>query len=132
MMYVEKCLYDYLANIAALEYLQEELINLKSIHGHSYEINKPSVGSDPVINTVNNRMELEKKISKLGKKINPIKRLIDDLESREHLKKILLLKYISHGKNDYVQKEMNMSSATYWRRVRELLRIAKKYFGNEE
>ncbi len=82
-------------------------------------------------------MELEKKIARLEKKIKPINKLIMDLSSGKslyirQLRDILTLKYIGHEDNHYIQEEMCVSVSTYWRRVRELLRIARKYFGNVE
>ena len=136
MTYIERCLYDYKANIAALEVLIAERNNLKSIHGHSYEVINSSVGADPVSRTVNNLMALEKKIDRLNKKIRPVNKLISDLSGRalrlQQIKKILTLKYLEHENNSYIQKEIGISVSTYWRRVQELLRIARKYFGYEQ
>ena len=136
MTYVEKCLYEYKSNVAVLDYLREERKNLASIHGHNYENSSTPNSSDPVLTTVNLGMELERKIACVEKRIKPIARLLSDLTAGrslrvQQLRDILCLKYIAHEDNQRVQEEMKVSVSTYWRRVRELLRLARKYFGNE-
>ena len=137
MTYVEKCLYEYKSNIAVLEYLQEEKNNLMSIHGHSYDIENKSSMSNPVLTTVNQSMELEKKIACLKRKIVPVRKLLDDLAVGKSLRvqqmrEILISKYVAHEDNQHVQEKMCVSVSTYWRRVREFLRLARKYFGKIE
>ena len=136
MTYVEKCLYDYRANVAALEMLIEEKNNLKSIHGHSYEINNSSVGADPVASTVNNLMALEKKIARLEKKIKPVNELLENLSGSDlrfqQMKDILKMKYFNHESVRYILKELAISERTFRRRIRELLHLAFIFFGKGE
>lgn len=133
MIYVEKCLYEYKANLAELEVLCEERENLMSLHGNSYEINNSSGEHDPVGNIVNQKFLLDKKILRIKKRVKAVDKLIKDLNNNSDYEKqiaeILKLRYIQHEDKEFVKKELAISEATFWRRVRELIRLAKKYFG---
>ena len=134
MNYVERCLYDYKANVAEIEILREERENLMSMHGQSYEANNSSGKNDPVANTANQKLTLEKKISHIEKRVKPVNKLIKDLQGSslrvQQMLGILRLKYIEHEDKDTIKHTIAVSEATFWRRVRDLLRLAKRYFGN--
>ena len=81
-------------------------------------------------------MLLESRITKLVKRVKLVERLREDLKGSEirysQMREILELKYIGHEGNIETQEKKAVSSATFWRRVRELLRLAKKYFSEIE
>ena len=132
MNYVEKYLYDYKANVAELQALREELNDLVSLHGQSYESFNPSGEADPVANTVNRKIKLEKKIAVVEKRVKPVMRLIEDLKGSslraKQMSEILRLKYIEHEDRDVVKKTVAISDMTLWRRSRELISLAVRYF----
>ena len=133
MNYIEKCLFDYKANLAEIETLNEEINSLMSLHGQSYGINNNSLSTgDPVANCINQKLNIERKIAKLKKRVNPVERLLNDLNGssfrEQQMKGILVLRYIGHEDKEFVKNEIAISEATFWRRNRELLRIAKRYF----
>lgn len=133
MNYVERCLYDYKANIAEIEILSEQLDNIMSLHGHSYEIYNSQGESDPVGNIVSQKLKLERKIFLLQKRVKPVDKLIDDLKGssirRQQMLEILKLKYIQHEDKDFIKKSIAISEATFWRRIKELRWLARRYFG---
>lgn len=134
MGYVERCLYDYKANAAEIEVLREELNGLMSLHGQSYEINNSQGESDPVANIVNQSAILEKKIAKLEKRVKPVDKLLSDLKGSslkvQQMSGILKLRYIEHEDKEIIKKSLAVSEATFWRRVSELIRLAKRYLSN--
>ena len=133
MNYVEKYLYDYKANVAELQALREELNDLVSLHGQSYESFNPSGEADPVANTVNRKIKLEKKIAVVEKRVKPVMRLIEDLKGSSictsQMANILKLRYIQHEDKLLICRNLAISEATFWRRVRQLVKLAKRYFG---
>lgn len=134
MGYVERCLYDYKANVAEIEVLREELNGLMSLHGQSYEINNSQGESDPVANIVNQSTILEKKIAKLEKRVKPVDKLLSDLKGSslkvQQMSGILKLRYIEHEDKEVIKKSLAVSEATFWRRVSDLIRLAKRYLSN--
>ena len=67
MNYIEKCLYDYKANIAEIEVLIEKRSGLMSMRAQSYQSSNSYEVNDPVGNTVNQKLAIDKRISKLEK-----------------------------------------------------------------
>ena len=136
MTFVERCLYEYKANVAAIEAINLEMQDLMSVRGHNYEGFSPNLNnvSDPVVEVTARKVQLENKISWLKRLTAPVERLQADLCGSElriqQMRDILRLKYIGNNRNDDVIAEMYISVPTYWRRVRELLRMARKYFGD--
>ena len=132
MNYIERCLYEYKANSAEIEILREELNEIMSLHGQSYEINNSLNENDPVNNCINQKLTLERKIIKLEKRVKPVNKLLVDLKGsslrEQQMCGILRLRYIEHEDKEIIKKEMAISEATLWRRVRELLGLAKRYF----
>ena len=120
MGYVERCLYDYKANVAEIEILREELNGLMSLHGQSYEINNSQGEGDPVANIVNQGLILEKKIAKLEKRVKPVDKLLSDLKGSS-------LKVQQDKEN--IKQSLAVSERTLWRRTGELISLAKRYFG---
>ena len=135
MTFVERCLYEYKANVASIGVMTEEIGDLQSVHGQSYEAHTVNGVSDPVCEVTARIMNLEAKISKTERKVRPVEKLRSDLSGSDlkqsQMREVLELKYIGHESNRETQRQMSVSEATFWRRKRELLRFAKRYFHNE-
>ncbi|MBQ6033911.1 MAG: hypothetical protein IJL33_00260 [Ruminococcus sp.] len=133
MGYVERCLWEYRANAGALKLMREELSGLMSVRGQNYEAHAVNGVSDPVNEVVQRVMKLERSISRIERYTRPVEALSEYLSGGEmhtyHMMEILRLNYIEHGDHEAVMREIGISPATYWRRRRELLRLARKYFG---
>ena len=133
--YVERCLWEYYANLAEVESLSAELDDLMSVRGHSYEAHIPSGASEPVFNVVNRRLNIERRIAGIGRRIGPVKRLKSDFEAglyrERYLRDIFNIRYMEHGIVDYVMKSLHISQPTYWRNKEKLIELAKKYFAEE-
>ena len=143
--YVERCLWEYYANLAEVESLSAELDDLMSVRGHSYEAHIPSGASEPVFNVVNRRLNIERRIAGIGRRIGPVKRLKSDFEAglyrERYLRDIFNIRYMEHGSVDirymehgivdYVMKSLHISQPTYWRNKEKLIELAKKYFAEE-
>ena len=135
MTFVERCLYEYKANKAAIEAISMEINDLMSVRGCSYENYSPDshTVSDSVLEVTAMKMNLEKKIVRLQRLTTPVEKLRDDLSGNslntQQMREILVWKYIEHEGNERTQEKMAVSERTFWRRVRELLYLAKKYFG---
>ena len=131
--YVERCLWEYKENAAELEVLRMEQQELMSLHVQSYEAHGANGVSDPVSEVAHRRMTLEKKIVKLERRTKPVEKLQGDLCGNDmrisQMREILRLRYLAHDSHEDIQRRMAVSSATYWRRSRELLRMARRYFG---
>ena len=132
MGYIERCLYDYKANVAKLEMMQEELDDLMSLHGQSYEIFKSHGEADPVANAVNQRLKLEIKIKEIKRRIKPVEKLIEDLKGTSlrvrQMAEILRLRYFQHEDKTIIMEKLAVSSSTLWRRTNELIALAERYF----
>ena len=133
--YVERCLWEYYANLAEVESLSAELDDLMSVRGHSYEAHIPSGASEPVFNVVNRRLNIERRIAGIGRRIGPVKRLKSDFEAglyrERYLRDIFNIRYMEHGSVDYVTRSLHISQPTYWRNKEKLIELAKKYFAEE-
>ena len=136
MQGVERCLWDYKANLASQAAMREEIANLMSVRGHSYEAHVISVASDPVADVTNRILNLEHRIKNSEKRTRPVEKLRGDLQSSDmyisQMGKILSLRYIEHESIEVVMDKLAISSSTFWRRTKELLRTARKYFGQSE
>ena len=140
--FAEKCLYEYKKNIACLDILRDDLKVEKSgtdVHAQNYQLSFNFTGepSDPVQARLLKIEALEDKIRRLERYSKPITQLITDLNSPETLEesdnKILLgiLRFMYFGKNKpkAVQDELNLSEQTFFRRRREIVRMAGDYLG---
>ena len=130
--FIEGCMYNYLANVNQLSELKERLKTLMSVRGHNYEAHIPNGTSDPVCNVAGKKIETERKIYELESYTRPVSKLRHALRyeyrTASQMLKLLELKYFRQEKPREVQERMHISSATYWRRTQELMRLAKKYF----
>lgn len=134
--YIEGCLWDYYANISQLESMKLELEDLQSVRGHSYEAHVQYGTSEPVFNVVSRKLNLEKRIAKIERRIQPVKRLKTDFEAgayrERYMRDIFNIRYMEHGSVDYITRTLHISQPTYWRNNQKLLDLAGKYFADEE
>ena len=133
---VDKYLWDYKSNVAAIDYLRQEMSNLMSVHGQSYEPQQGTMGiSEPVANVVQRKMELERKIQHLESHVQPVARLYDELSvtdlAEAQMREILKLRFFNHESRNIVIRKMSISAATYVRRCKTLKRRAMAYFGEQ-
>ena len=134
--YVEKNLWDYNSNVAELSELEYQHDDLMSVQGHSYEVHGENTLSDPVSEVVHRRLKLERRMQKLKSRIRPVRKLYDDLsigtDARiTQMRGVLKMRYMEHKSHEDVMRNMAVSKATYWRRVSELLRLTRRYFGED-
>lgn len=122
---IEKRLYTYFEDLAAIERLQKEIENTLSVHGQNLEAGKSGDGKSPVEKRFEFVQPLENKIAKIKREIEPVAALIRDLPSE--LNDLFYLHYYRKIKWLDVARLRKISKATLWRRKRELLRMAKKY-----
>ena len=134
--FIERCLYNYPSNVNRQTNLKARLKTLMSVRGHNYEAHTANGTSDPVNETVNKRLETERKIKHLDSYIQPVKKLYEclkrDRRKTNQMLSILKLKYFRQDKAHEIQKKLHISSSTYWRRTRELVMTAKEYFNDDE
>ena len=132
MTCVERCLYDYKANMATIDVLTMEKNNLKSVYAQNYEglLNKNI--SSPVEEVIDRVFSIEQKIMTVKRLTMPIEKLMIDLSGNDlcvqQMRELLIFKYINQEGNRITREKMAVSERTYRRRKSELLRIAKKYF----
>ena len=133
MTYIDKCLWDYKVNIAAIDWLKDEIANLSSLHGQSYEFRQGSGVSDPVGSLVSKCQYMEGKIRKLESMTRPITRMYDELSgddmTESQMRQIFKLRFMDHESRNTVIRRLAISDATYTRRCKSLKRLARRYFG---
>lgn len=133
MGYVDRCLWDYRDNLASIEIMREELAGLMSVHGQEFGKNGANEISDPVPKVCEQVMRLERNIKKVEKMTIPITRMVEGLCGSElrisQMREILRLKYFEHESTNVVLRKSGISSSTYFRRIGEIKRLARKYFG---
>lgn len=131
MGYVERCLWDFRANMGALSLMREELAGLMSVNAQEYEARTGNSAGDPVADIAHRRMMIERKIQKFERYTRPVERLKEYLEGGDmrtyHMREILRLKYFDHKEMGAVIRKIGISEATYYRRCSELKRLARKY-----
>ena len=134
--FAERCLYDYLENVARLEVLRVELkaLDAMSSTGSPKYDGMPAPG-DPR-DAVSARLErierVEQDILHWERKTLPIGRLLNDLQSPDvladspkiELLKILRLKYLGWNTWKRTRGALGMSEATLTRRRKELVDLA--------
>ena len=133
MGYVERCLWDYRDNLASIEIMREELAGLISVQGQDFSMNGANTICDPVPKVFERVMKLESGIQKAEKMTLPITRMVEGLcgnDLRIHqIREILSMKYFEHEDKETVIRNAGISEKTYFRRIGEIKRIARKYFG---
>ena len=133
--YVEKCLWEYRANLGMLEQLRYEIKNLRSVRGHSYEAHVQYGVSDAVADVVHKLLVLEKRIRRTEGDTEPVSRLHRDFEAgayrEKYMRDIFDMRYMEHQTVDYIMRALHISQPTYWRGKDALLHLAGKYFAIE-
>ena len=133
MRYIERCLWDYRDNLASIEMMREELAGLMSVHGQELGKNGANEVSDPVPKVCERVMMLERNIKKVEKMTLPITRMLEGLCGSElrvkQMNEVLRLKYFEHESTNVVIRKAGISATTYFRRIGEIKRLARKYFG---
>jgi hypothetical protein len=137
--FAERCLYDYLENVARLEVLHTELKTLdamSSARGQTYD-GVPGSGSpsDAVSARLERIERVEQDILHWERRTKPIGRLLNDLESPDVLEdspkvellKILRLRYFGLNTWRRVQDAVGLGESTFARRRRELVDMAGRY-----
>ena len=134
MGYVDRCLWDYRDNLASIEIMREELAGLISVQGQDFSMNGANAICDPVPKVCERVMKLESGIQKAEKKTVPITRMVEGLcgnDLRIHqIREVLSMKYFEHEDKETVIRNAGISERTYFRRIGEIKRIARKYFGD--
>lgn len=136
--FAERCLYDYLENVARLEALRVELRALdalSSVRGLAYD-GVPG-GGEPY-DAVSARLEkierVEQNILFLERRTRPVEMLLADLSSpyvlepaRKEMLEILRLRYLHANTWERVMSILKIGKATFLRRRRELVDMAVRY-----
>ncbi len=134
--YVERCLWEYRENVAMLEQLREFCKGLMSVRGHSYEAHIAGNVTNPVLDVTHKKLKLEARIAKIELRVKPVERLNADIANGayndRHIREVLKLRYMEHHSVDAVRDMLHISSSTYGRAKKKLLRVACKYFGIAE
>jgi len=138
--FAERCLYDYLENVARLEALRVELRALdalSSVRGLAYD---GAPGSGEPYDAVSARLEkierVEQNILFLERRTRPVEMLLADLSSpyvlepaRKEMLEILRLRYLHANTWERVMNALRISQATFARRRRALVEMAERYLG---
>ena len=132
MNFIERCLYDFNANINKIHNLSFLLHNLLSVQAQGYNVHIYNSDNDPVTDVIIRKERIENHIKRIQMKIIPVKNLDDSLsvhELRTHqMKDILHKKYWLHKSFDDILAETGISKSTLKRRNKELLQRAKEFF----
>lgn len=128
----ERILWNYRQNVKNSADFKKLWATLKSVQGQDYGATHTVNGvSDPVSETVNRKISLERKIVKLEREIQAVESLIDSLPVEElrtwQMRGILTRRYIEHKEPDMVMRELGITKATYYRRNNELIARAREY-----
>lgn len=136
--FAERCLYDYLENVARLEALRVELRALdalSSVRGLAYD---GAPGGGEPYDAVSARLEkierVEQNILFLERRTRPVEMLLADLSSsyvlepaRKEMLEILRLRYLHANTWGRVMESLQIGKTTFLRRRRELVDMAVRY-----
>ena len=127
----ERVLWNYRSNERKAIELRALKVKLASVRGQDYGAHTVNGVSDPVLEVVHRKLELEKRIARLEVEIRAVKRLKASLSVEElntwQMRGILIKRYMEHKEPDRVMRELGITKATYYRRNNELVERAKKY-----
>ena len=139
--FAERCLYDYLENVARLEALRTDLKVLdaaSSVNGQNYD-GLPCLGylRDAVSARLERIENLEEDIRYLERRTEPIRRLYDDLRAgyvldgspKTILRGILELFYLGENTWQATAEELGLSRMSFFRRRNELVGLSLRYLG---
>ena len=139
--FAERCLFEFQANRARLEALQDErafLYKVGSVKAQNYD---PSHGGGYPSDAVSARLErlekLDEEIRRLEGRVKPLERLLGDLESpcvledspRKELLKIMQLYYFGENVWRAVAGELHLGRSAFFERRAWLVRLAIRYLG---
>lgn len=136
--FAERCLYDYLENVARLEALRVELRALDSLSSVRVQKYDGIPGNGEPQDTVSARLEklerIEQHILSLERRTRPVEMLLADLSSpyvlepaRKEMLEILRLRYLHANTWERVMSILKIGKATFLRRRRELVDMAVRY-----
>lgn len=139
--FAERCLYDYLENVARLEALRAELRALDSLSsaGSPKYDGMPTTGYPR--DAVSARLErieiVEQDILGLERRTLPIRRLYDDLREdyvladspKMILRGILELFYLGENTWQATAHELGLGKTSFFKNRRELVKLAIRYLG---
>lgn len=138
--FAESCMFNYLENAARVEALRDELRavdRLSSAKIQQYEERIPCTG---YVDNVSSRTlqidALESLIADLERHVNPITRLLHDLESpfnlspeRKEMLRILQVRYLHKNTWDRTVAFLKMRRETFAERRKDLVWLAIRYLG---
>ena len=140
--YVEKCLYNYHANIARIEVLRFDLAELRrrgDVRGQSYMVNRRTMGnhSDPPAEFEQECSRIESEINRLVRITNPITLMLShldnphagDMSRKKVLKEVYQVVYEGGNLMEEACVMLGMSRKTCYARRMELVRVAGEYLG---
>ena len=138
--FAERCLYDYLENVARLEALRVELRALDAISSVRVQTYDGIPGNGEPHDAVSVRLEkiekVEQNILSLERRTRPVEMLLADLSSpyvlepaRKEMLEILRLRYLYGNTWGRVMDELRIPQTTFARRRRDLVDMAGRYLG---
>jgi len=139
--FAERCLYDYLENVARLEALRTDLKVLDAISSVKVQNYDGTPGSGYPSDSVSGRLQrierVEEDILYLERRTLPIRRLYDDLRAgyvlegspKTTLRRILELFYLGENTWQATAEELGLSRASFFRKKEELVRLSIRYLG---
>lgn len=136
--FAERCLYDYLENVARLEALRVELRALDAISSVRVQTYDGIPGNGEPHDAVSVRLEkiekVEQNILSLERRTRPVEMLLADLSSpyvlesaRKEMLEILRLRYLHANTWERVMDSLQIGKTTFLRRRRELVDMAVRY-----
>lgn len=139
--FAERCLYDYLENVARLEVLRADLKVLdaaSSVKGQTYDA-LPCLGhlQDAVSARLERIENLEEDIRYLERRTEPIRRLYDDLRAgyvlegspKTILRGILELFYLGENTWQATAEELGLGRTSFFEKRKELVELTIRYLG---
>ena len=139
--FAERCLYDYLENVARLEVLRTDLRVLDAASSVKVQNYDRTPGSGYPSDSVSGRLQrierVEENILHLERRTLPIRRLYDDLREnyvladspKMILRGILELFYFGENTREATAEELGLSRASFFRKKEELVRLSIRYLG---
>ena len=139
--FAERCLYDYLENVARLEALRADLRTLdalSSAKGQTYDA-LPCLGylRDAVSARLERIERVEQDILHLERRTLPVRRLHNDLREsyvlegspKMILRRILELFYLGENTWQATAEELGLGKTSFFQKRKELVELAIRYLG---
>ena len=127
----ERMMWNYRQNVTRAGKMRMIKELLQSVRGQDYGAHTVNGVSDPVMEVVHRKLELERKMSVLEREIQAVESLkaslpVEELNTWQMLG-ILKNRYMEHKEPDRVMRELGITKATYYRRNNELIERAGEY-----